>query len=244
MNAPHALPLFALLPPSPSAPGPSHPLPSPAYIIGPLPPTTPLHLALNHLAFEDSQARAPSPPAPSRKGKEKATASLPSEPIVAPSRVLILTGTKGDFQDCIERENERWIRDYGGIFDVMHRLKRVDMRYCPTPEHLQLYLTMVSSSFGRSRDPQECHQLEKAPSLIIVYDAAAMFLEERLVDEEPDDSESAMEQDRRQGKWQFKPGVCIHDYLNLLAAARATAHHFSSSDPSSVLPVVHYTVGS
>ncbi|WVQ72404.1 hypothetical protein IAR50_001956 [Cryptococcus sp. DSM 104548] len=230
MSVVHALPLAALLPPFPSAPGPSYPLPSPAYIIGPLPPTTPLHLALNHLAQVDDQACVPSAPTPSRKGKEKAIETLPKEPITAPSRVLILTGAKGGFQDCIENENEQWIREHGGMFDVIHKLKRVDMRYCPTPDHLQLYLTMVSDS--KTRDPKECHQLERPPGMIILYDVAAMFLEEELLDEEPDDSESAMVQNPRRQKPQWKTGICIHDYLNLLAAARATVNHFSSCNPS------------
>ena len=52
-----AIPTAALLPRSPHAPACSFPSPT-AALLGPLPPTAPLHLALNHLLLTDDAAVA------------------------------------------------------------------------------------------------------------------------------------------------------------------------------------------
>jgi hypothetical protein len=44
-------------------------------------------------------------------------------------RVLVITGPKEEYVGTVEEEDEDWIRERGGDYDVLDRLKRVDMRY-------------------------------------------------------------------------------------------------------------------
>lgn len=122
--------------------GPSHALPSPsAAILGPLPPTTPLHLALNWLALSDlpeyestlsaigghdrlsepsrQVASVEEPPSGFGPGRRKRS---------RPERVLLITGRKDEFYQALQDEDEDWMRDHGSDYNVVERLKRVDVR--------------------------------------------------------------------------------------------------------------------
>lgn len=114
-----AIPLGALLPPCPAQPAATIPSPSFA-LLGPLPPTTPIHLALNYIALTDLPEYAP------YKGSEdpdKARGEPRSQ-----ERVMIVTGKKTDWTEEILEEDEDWLRDHGGEYGVLHKLKRVDIR--------------------------------------------------------------------------------------------------------------------
>ncbi len=43
-------------------------------------------------------------------------------------RVLIITGSKDGWHDAIEEDDEDWLRDHGGDYSVLNRLRRVDLR--------------------------------------------------------------------------------------------------------------------
>jgi hypothetical protein len=115
---PLALPISALLPPQSTSP--NDILPIPLSLLGPLPPTTPIHLALNHLYLS----------------------SLPEfESVVVPlqgtsrrnrDRVLVITGPKEDFASSIDVDDEDYIRERGGAYGILDRLRRVDIRYLCT----------------------------------------------------------------------------------------------------------------
>lgn len=143
-----SLPLSALLPPqSPNNPiAPHHLLPpSPsAAILGPLPPTTPLHLALNWLALSDlpEYESALSAITPARNDPILASKDDDIVPKIEgtggsgrrkrvrprPERVLIITGRKDEFYQALQDEDEDWMRDHGSDYSVIDRLKRVDVR--------------------------------------------------------------------------------------------------------------------
>lgn len=111
--SPLALPVSSLLPPQSSAP--NDILPIPLSLLGPLPPTTPIHLALNHLYLSslpefDSDTQ---PEARTRRNRE---------------RVLIITGPKEDYANSIEEDDEDYMRDRGGDYGILDRLRRVDVR--------------------------------------------------------------------------------------------------------------------
>jgi hypothetical protein len=112
---PLALPISALLPPQTTAP--NDVLPIPLSLLGPLPPTTPIHLALNHLYLsslpEFDFGNAPQRPSGTRNR----------------DRVLILTGPREDFGSSIDVEDEDYIRERGGDYGILDRLRRVDIRY-------------------------------------------------------------------------------------------------------------------
>lgn len=125
------LPLSSILPPSSSNPGPSHTLPVPNYILGPLPPTSPLHLALHYLDLADDAARENC--ASSARHGSDGQNMIGDEhdgkgALNTPTRVLLVTGPKSAFQDAIESEDEGWFREHGGRMSVVQKLKRIDMR--------------------------------------------------------------------------------------------------------------------
>ena len=114
---PLSLPISSLLPPQSSAPNDG--LPIPLSLLGPLPPTTPIHLALNHLYLSSLP--------------EFETGSQPTRSIESPrrsrERVLIITGPKGEYASSVEVEDEDYMRERGGDYGILDRLRRVDIRY-------------------------------------------------------------------------------------------------------------------
>ncbi|KAK8864372.1 hypothetical protein IAR55_001620 [Kwoniella newhampshirensis] len=259
---PIQLPLSSFFPPPPSSSllaGPSQPIPSPTFLIGPIPPTAPLHLALSYLESADIspynlQVRLP-PISQLRPGDEKGKGvqrqdrdqslhmiedddqgyGRPKE------RALIITGSKASFGDSIEEDDEDWLRSHGGDYEVLKRLGRIDMRYCPTLDHLKLLLALLSERTEHAHQPIEPHHLTKTPSVVILWDIAALFMYDVEVDENvPPVEELDLEEERsavevaireRKGK-RFKPSVNISDYLDILSATRAMVDHLCSLHPS------------
>lgn len=106
---PIPLPLSSLLAHQQGSP--TDALSSSLAILGPLPPTTPIHLALNYLYLSDLP--------------DFGSGSLPS----APRRTLIITTSKADYYAAVREDDEDHTRDRGGDYTVLERLRRVDVRY-------------------------------------------------------------------------------------------------------------------
>lgn len=107
-------------------------------MLGPLPPTTPLHLALNWIALSDlpeyteegsagqdhngqgmvrvSSADGGGPERPTRTTRRQE------------GRVLVITGSKDEYHRNLEEDDEDWMRLHGAEYGVLASLKRVDMR--------------------------------------------------------------------------------------------------------------------
>ncbi|WRT66338.1 uncharacterized protein IL334_003293 [Kwoniella shivajii] len=255
---PIPIPISSLLPPSSTnQAGPSTCLHTPSYIVGSLPPTSPIHLALNYLTLADRlpchPTNAPNSSQPSNdikgKGKEKEKTEsvdgpVPVHELRAGERVLIITGSKGSFADSIQEEDEDYFRNRSGYWEVMKRLKRVDMRYCPTPSHLQLLLTLLTESDSRFTSKFGTQYLESTPSLVILWDIAGMLMIDQVPDEnEPppldqgvpsgEDEEMHVESNPSTGKGRtFISSVCMSDYMDVLSASRAAIDHLNSLHPS------------
>ncbi|WVW83887.1 hypothetical protein I302_105909 [Kwoniella bestiolae CBS 10118] len=256
---PKPIPIPSLLPSSFSSSstslqnkaGPSQSLPSPSYILGPLPPTSPLHIALNYLKEADERPYTPGIPPPNeqdRKGKGKAntTPSIDEKPALrdlrSRERVLIVTGSKWNYVDALQEEDEDVFRNVSGSWEGLKRLRRVDIRSCPTPSHLLLLLTLLTESDSRlsSSKTAQPQYLESAPSVIILWDIAGMSMYEQSLDENepPDMPEGEGEGDSEQPsagrgpKRKFKPDVCLSDYMNILSAVRAAVDHLNTLHPS------------
>jgi hypothetical protein len=54
-------------------------------------------------------------------------------------------------------------------------------RYCSTPKHLMLLLTLLSAQ--PDAEPGEPHVLAHPPGLVVLWDIAGMFMEEIAADE-------------------------------------------------------------
>jgi hypothetical protein len=110
------IPLSALFPPSPTSP--HAVIPSPACaLLGPLPPTSPLHLALHYIALSDLPEYARDLPG-------HAQTASPSRRETA----LIVTGPRGPWTQDLMEEDEDYIREHGSEYSMLDRLKRIDTR--------------------------------------------------------------------------------------------------------------------
>ncbi|WWD17330.1 hypothetical protein CI109_101770 [Kwoniella shandongensis] len=251
---PIQIPLSSLFPPSSSEAGPSQPIPSPSFLVGPLPPTAPLHIALAYLKLADlppyegnGSPRTDHSLHAQGRGKGKEKEHQHGDPLEeedqfrSPRRVLVITGSKASFGESVEEDDEDWMRGHGGDYEVLRRLRRVDMRYCPTSAHLKLLLTLLSETTDRKSHSNEPHLLSQTPSVVILWDVAALFMYDEEVDEnEPPKEELDLEEERREvelarlariGK-RFKSGTTISDYLDVLSATRAMVDHLSSLHPA------------
>jgi hypothetical protein len=126
---PLAIPLAALLPPQTTAP--NDILPMPLSLLGPLPPTTPIYLALNHLYLSSLSEFESVPEAP---GSSSRSSKRDRE------RVLIITGPKEEYANSIEVDDEDYIRERGGDYTILDRLRRVDIRYVLISSYLSRVL--------------------------------------------------------------------------------------------------------
>nr|ODN97671.1 hypothetical protein L204_03094 [Cryptococcus depauperatus CBS 7855] len=193
------LSLSSILPPS-ASPGPTKPLSSPLQILGPLPPTAPLHLALDYIASQD---RWQSSYGLDRSALRPTAVTTDSNRLgaetVKTTKALVITGNKRQYQYSIEHEDEDWMRSHGGSFALL--------------------LSLVSSVESGKTSNGESVVVDSPPGLIILWDIAGLFM-----------ADGHLSDQGRQNI--FKPGTCISDYLNTLAAARATVDYFSKSCPS------------
>ncbi|KAK6910120.1 hypothetical protein I203_104151 [Kwoniella mangroviensis CBS 8507] len=255
--SPISIPISSLLPLSSSSSSSSHPasqsyLPSPSYISGPLPPTSPIHLALNYLKLADERPYEPFQQPPNDqdskgKGKKKIKDDeVQPTDLRSKERVLIITGSKWNYVDSIQEEDEDTFRSISGKWEVLKRLKRIDIRSCPTPSHLQLLLTLLTESDSRlplsstsNKTPQPQY-LESTPSVVILWDIAGMFMCEQSLDEnEPPPKDEGMpggEDEhvftQQENGRKFRSEVCLPDYMSLLAATRAAVDHLNTLHPS------------
>jgi hypothetical protein len=91
-------------------------IPSPSTaLLGPLPPTSVFHLALNYLSISDANQE-----------------DIPSGSSVKKARVMVITGPRAQMHDWLEEEDEAWMRTHSGHYGVLDKLKRIDMRYAKT----------------------------------------------------------------------------------------------------------------
>ncbi|WVR07024.1 hypothetical protein IAU60_004063 [Kwoniella sp. DSM 27419] len=263
--SPVHLPISCLLPLSATQAGPSEPLPSPAYIVGSLPVTSPIHVALAYLSICDTAdlpthtgvnegSTAADFGSAGGKGKGKAVegyqdTSNRAAPLRPAERALIITGSKDTYTDLLLEEDEDSFRTRSGNFDVLKRLQRVDIRYCPTAAHLRLLLLLVSETNERVSSRIEPHHV-LMPSMVILWDVAGLFMMEQEVDEnEPPGpsgtvlGDNAPQSDARQvnnsGR-KFRPDICLSNYMDILSTAKAAVAHLTSLHPAD--PPVRLTI--
>lgn len=123
-SLPIPLPTSSLLPPGDFSPTES--LPSSLAVLGPLPPTTPLHLALNYLYLSDlPDFETSSTSINAAAGPSSASGS---SPIKEKETVLVITGPEEGFVRAVEDDDEDYSRDRGGDYTMLERLRRVDIR--------------------------------------------------------------------------------------------------------------------
>ncbi|WWC70227.1 uncharacterized protein I206_104177 [Kwoniella pini CBS 10737] len=174
------------------------------YILGPLPPTSPLHLSLNYLDLIDQQPlnqinftikqQQVENGQGKGKGKRKFDERYKEEnennnnfiirEIREREKILIITGPKGNYVDDIQEEDEDIFREITGNLGILKKLKRIDIRHCSTSKHLKLLLTLLTESDSRlNKISNQPHHLESTPSLIILWDIANMLMRKEVIDE-------------------------------------------------------------
>jgi hypothetical protein len=196
------LPISALLAPQHESDSPNEALPTPLALLGPLPPTSPIHLALDHLYLS-------SIPAFTTSDEEVAG---PSRRSIERDRVLIITSPKEEFGNSIEVDDEDYIRDRGGDYEVLGRLRRVDLRYvpflfqsrwegraegiryCPTVKHVMLLLSLLTE--GKEVGP---HNLGTRPTLVMLWNIAGLLMEVHESDENTDVRQAGQVEEKRRG---------------------------------------------
>lgn len=180
--APLALPVSALLAPQSAAP--HDILPTPLALLGPLPPTTPIHLALNYLYLCSLLEFGADDNEESRRN------------IRHRDKVLIITGPKEDYANAIEEEDEDHLRDRGGDYEILDRLKRVDIRYvccfhlfldliwdryCPTINHVMLLLSLLTQERSNTSEPTgtqpQPQNLGYRPGMVILWNIGSLLME-------------------------------------------------------------------
>jgi hypothetical protein len=118
MKASTAIPLGALFPPSSTCP-PAY-LPTPSFaLFGPLPPTSPVHLALGYLEISDLPEYV--------ERNDDAEDALPDRS-GSKERAMIITGPKTLWTEDVMEEDEHWLRSHGSEYTTLGRLRRIDVR--------------------------------------------------------------------------------------------------------------------
>ncbi|BEI80044.1 hypothetical protein CcaverHIS002_0105730 [Cutaneotrichosporon cavernicola] len=170
-------------------------LPRLAAVLGPLPPSAPLSVANAFLDLTDL-ALFETPPLPPHPGL--------AEP---KPHVLVLTGSRADLHLALEEQDAAFLRSHSyALFD---RLRRTDIRYCPSVTHLRLLLAVLGSE-GLKVAP---------PSMVVLYDVLGLLMAPEEHDENvPADEERAEDEEPEPVKV-LRPGVTLASYLELVAAA-------------------------
>ncbi|GAA5926983.1 hypothetical protein JCM3775_007096 [Rhodotorula graminis] len=172
-------------------------------LVGPVPSSSLLHLALNHLRQSDSDAQSPALPQSTRaRGKQRArdddddldlsaaagdsgdegggdlcTSSSPAQQ----RRVLILTPDEAALRDELAREGDVSLFGSRRDGETVRLLDKVDIRYLPSSSHLTYFLSAVHTFSSRhAPDAQAAYRDSGAKSLLdptcLPYDPTLVVL--------------------------------------------------------------------
>lgn len=171
------------------------PLPRYAAILGPLPPSAPLSVAVSFLNLADLPPfeNDPIPGEVASPPRSAALAALPA----AEARALILTGRRAALHLSLEDQDPAFLREHErGLFD---RLRRTDVRYCPSVEHLKLLLAILHCGEGRA---------DKVfpPSMVVLYDVLGLMTVPEERDENVPQEEEWVEGEVEEGCKVLRPG--------------------------------------
>lgn len=170
------------------------PVPRLAAILGPLPPTAPLSVSSAFIELADLPAFEPHTASPADDGpRSAALAALPP----ARARVLVLTGPRAGLHLALEDQDATFLRGHEyGLFD---RLRRTDIRYCPTANHLRLLLTVLNGGEGKAG--------VSPPSMVLLYDVLGLLMTHEDPDENAQPGEEAwVDGEAEEGGRVLRPG--------------------------------------
>jgi hypothetical protein len=107
----HRIPISSILSPQKDA-SPRYILPSSAAILGPLPPSSPIHLALQYIASHDAES-----------------GEVHAVPSAEKTTTLMITGPRSNVHDSLGDEDEEWLREHGGDYGVLNRANRINIKW-------------------------------------------------------------------------------------------------------------------
>jgi len=144
--------------PSPT-PAPTTTFPPLAAVLGPLPPSAALNIA--RWAVNTSSLPAFESALPDR--------SLSNS---TPTRALLITGPRASIHASLEDEDEPHLR----ALDAADA--KVDVRYCPSPGHARLLLTLLTTEAeAQAQQQQQQVYTVPPPAVLVLYDLLALFEE-------------------------------------------------------------------
>ncbi|KAL7409721.1 hypothetical protein BDY24DRAFT_402246 [Mrakia frigida] len=211
--------LSSLLPPNgitlpalPAAPS------SLAFLGGPLPASSPLHLVLSSLSSNNPKAQ---------------------------DRALILTQdlqtwTSYLLSDGKGRDGDAWLREEAGRGREVGRLGRVDVRICPSAAHMGCLLANLRTS--EEGEGGGANELERNPTMLVLLEPSSFYVErveggkKVVVDSDEEDEpmeghEEREEQEQEEGevRWRVRDGVTSSNYGSLIALALSAVDHLNAT---------------
>lgn len=139
-SLPVAIPLRALLPDDPAHTSSSPPttlLPPLSAVLGPLPPTSPIHLALDFLESSELDEF------------DSSSDNGGNQVVRRGETVLVVTGPKASWGQEIEAEDEDDLRDKGGRYGTLRHLRKIQTRYWITSRRAARKQELTRKGIGR-----------------------------------------------------------------------------------------------
>ncbi|GMK54297.1 hypothetical protein CspeluHIS016_0108830 [Cutaneotrichosporon spelunceum] len=171
-------------------------LPRLAAVLGLLPASVPLSAASAFLELADLPDFG-SPP------------SQPHDAVLAQPKkhVLVLTGPRAALHLALEEQDPAFLRSHS--YALSNRLRRTDIRYCPSVTHLKLLLTVLGAE-GVKVAP---------PSMVVLYDILSLLMAPQDGDKSVADGDECSEDEEPKPAMILRPGVTLASYLGVVAVA-------------------------
>ncbi|KAI5451033.1 hypothetical protein NCC49_002522 [Naganishia albida] len=198
----------------------------PRALIGRIPASSPLHLALAHQLGDER-----------REKYGKATdygvddLTIPRE-VIPPEQnrqleesrnTLIIASERSCWHEALVKENDEWIRDYGAVPEISDALQRIEVKCCSSPKDALILLTLLHASADEHlhTGAEDASSIAGGvPSLVIAWDLFGLFLEHEEQDGASESEEVENGETTRQREPRIRADCAIHEYLSLLSMLR------------------------
>ncbi|KAJ9096750.1 hypothetical protein QFC21_005020 [Naganishia friedmannii] len=161
----------------------------PRSIIGAVPPSAPLHLAIAHQLGRKTYESF-------GKHQQEAvddftvletTVNQSHTEVTSPQSVLIIASARSKWHELLIRENSSWLQEHGGNPRIADALHRTDIKYCSNAKDALVLLTLLhmqtDDTVATIGENDASTLSGEPPSLIITWDLLNLFLEPQANEE-------------------------------------------------------------